>query len=224
MTFLRSHLREMVAIDFFIVPTARFNLLSVFVVLAHFRRQVVHFNVTTNPTAEWAAQQIVEAFPWDEAPGHILRDRHGTYGGVFRKRVRHMGIQEVLAAPWSPWQNPCVERLIGSVRRECLDNVIILNERHPRRVLKSYFDYHQQWRTHLSLAMDCSQPGSLQRPTMGRRSSYPRSVVSTIIASVGQPDARWPDADRARSAAQMSFRERQEFPIGRRAPARLNKK
>ncbi len=123
------------------MPTARFKLLFVLVILSHFRRQVVHFNVTTSPTAEWAAQQIVEAFPWDEAPGYILRDRHGTYGGAFRKRGRHMGIEEVLIAPRSPWQNPYVERLIGSVRRECLDNVVILNERHLRRVLKSYFDY-----------------------------------------------------------------------------------
>jgi putative transposase len=103
MTFLRNHLRDMVAIDFFIVPTVRFKLLYVLVVLAHFKRQVVHFNVTASPTAEWAAQQIVEAFPWDEAPGHILRDRHGTYGGVFRKRVGNMGIEEVLTAPRSPW-------------------------------------------------------------------------------------------------------------------------
>jgi transposase InsO family protein len=167
MAFLRNHLRDMVAIDFFVVPTARFKLLFVLVILAHFRRQVVHFNVTTNPTAQWVAQQIIEAFPWNEAPRYLLRDRHATYGYAFRKRVGNMGIEEVLTAPRSPWQNPYVERLIGSVRRECLDNVVILNERHLRRVLKGYFDYHQRWRTHLSLAMDCPQPRAVQHPSVG---------------------------------------------------------
>ncbi len=167
MTFLRNRLREMVAIGFFVMPTARFKLLYVLVVMAHFRRQVVHFKVTTNPTAQRAAQQILEALPWDKARRYLLRERHATYGHAFRKRVGHMGIEEVRTAPRSPWQNPYVERLIGSIRRECLDNVIMLNGRHPRRVLKGYFDHHQRWRTHLSLAMDCPQPRAVQRPSVG---------------------------------------------------------
>ena len=116
MTFLRNHFKDMVSIDFFTVPTARFKVLLFLVVLVHFRRKVVHFNVTEHPTAEWTARQIVEAFPWDEAPKFLLRDRHATYGETFRNRVRRMGIEEILSAPRSPWQNPYVERLIGCVR------------------------------------------------------------------------------------------------------------
>jgi len=119
-------------------------------VLRHDRRHVVHFNVTTNPTAQWTAQQIVEAFPFEEAPRFMLRDRGGIYGQNFRDRVEHMGIEEVRIAFRSPWQSPYVERLIGSIRRECLDHVIVLNEEHLRRVLAEYFDYYHEGRAHLS--------------------------------------------------------------------------
>ncbi len=118
------------------------------VILSHRRRKVVHFNVTTNPMAEWTAQQIVETFPWDTAPKYLLRDRDSIYGAYFRQRVKNMGIKEVITAPQSPWQNPFVERLIGFIRRDCLDHVIVLNGSHLSRILSSYFDYYQYDRTH----------------------------------------------------------------------------
>jgi transposase InsO family protein len=140
-TFLDNHVSELVSVDFFTVPTATFRVLYVFVVLRHERREIVHFNATCHPTAEWTAQQIVEAFPFDSAPRYLIRDRDSIYGTRFRNRVRSLGIKEVLTAPRSPWQNPYVERIIGSIRRECLNHVIIFNERHLRKVLKSYAKY-----------------------------------------------------------------------------------
>src|SRR5467141_2562604 len=129
-TFLTNHVRDLVSIDFFTVPTTGLRVLFVFVVLAHDRRRVLHFNVTEHPTAAWTAQQIVDAFPDDSAPSYLLRDRDAVYGHVFRQRVKGMGVGEVLTAPHSPWQNPFAERLIGSIRRECLDHVLVLGERH----------------------------------------------------------------------------------------------
>jgi len=156
--FLKNHVGQIAAIDFFTVPTITFRVLYVFLVLRHERRRVVHFNVTTNPTAQWTAQQIVEAFPFEEEPRFLLRDRDGIYGQDFRDRVEHMGIEEVLIAPRSPWQNPYVERLIGSIRRECLDHVIVLNEDHLRRILAEYFSYHHEARAHLSLDRNSPDP------------------------------------------------------------------
>ena len=153
-TFLKNHMMNMVSIDFFTVPTATFRILFVLVILRHRRRQVVHFNVTTNPSARWTAQQIVDAFPWDEAPKYLLRDRDGIYGVFFRRRVKNMGIIEVTTAPRRPWQSSFVERLIGSIRRDCLDHVIVLNERHLKRVLSSYFEYYHNDRTHYGLGKD----------------------------------------------------------------------
>ena len=150
-TFLANHVGQIAAIDFFTVPTITFRVLYVFLVLRHDRRRVAHFNVTTNPTAPWAAQQIVEAFPFEEQPRFLLRDRDGIYGLDFQNRVEHMGIEEVLIAPRSPWQNPYCERLIGSVRRECMDHLIVLNEDHLRRILAEYFAYYHEARAHLSL-------------------------------------------------------------------------
>jgi len=172
-TFLKNHVNGLVSIDFFVVPTVRFRVLFVFLVLAHHRRRVVHFNVTDHPTAEWTGQQIVEAFPWDEAPRYLLRDRDRVYGGHFRSRVRNIGIEEVLIAPRAPWQNPFVERLIGSIRRECLDHVIVFNENHLKRILSSYFNYYHRWRTHLSLDMDCPESRSIQQPGKGRVIALP---------------------------------------------------
>jgi transposase InsO family protein len=166
--FLTSHIKHLASVDFFIVPTVRFKVLFVFVVLAHYRRRVIHFNVTEHPTAEWSARQIVEAFPWDTAPRYLLRDRDGVYGSVFRNRVKNMAIKEVLIAPRSPWQNPYVERLIGSIRRECLDHMIVLNEHHLRRTLKTYFDYYHRSRVHQSLDMDCPEPRPIYPPETGR--------------------------------------------------------
>jgi len=166
-TFLRNHLRDLVSIDFLIVPTARFKILFVLVVLVHLRRRVVHINVTENPTAQWVAQQIVEAFPWEDAPTFLLRDRDGAYGTEFRRRVKNLGIKEILIAPRSPWQNPYVERMIGSIRRECLDKVIVLDEGHVRTVLKAYLKYYHSWRTHMALDQDCPEPRQIQPKELG---------------------------------------------------------
>jgi transposase InsO family protein len=172
-TFLKSHVRDLVALDFFTVPTVTFKVLFVLVILAHERRRIVHFNVTKHPTAQRTAQQVVEAFPWDEAPRYLLRDRDCIYGVAFRQRVQHMSIKEVLTAPQSPWQNPYVERLIGSIRRECLDHVMVFHERHLQRLLTSYLSYYHAWRTHLSLAMDCPKPRPIQPPDGGRVITVP---------------------------------------------------
>ena len=153
-TFLTNHVSHLVSVDFFVVPTFTFRVLFVFVVLAHDRRQILHVNVTGHPTAAWTAQQIRNAFPWDTAPRFLLRDRAGTYGDECRACLDAMGIDEVLTAPRSPWQNPYVERLIGSMRRECVDHVVVLNERSLQRILRSYIDYYHHWRTHLALGKD----------------------------------------------------------------------
>ncbi len=167
-TFLNNHLADLVSVDFFVVPTATFRVLYVFVVLLHHRRQVVHFNVTDSPTAAWTAQQLVEAFPDDSAPRYILRDRDGIYGGEFRRRVTGMRIVEVLTAPRSPWQNPFVERVIGTIRRELLDHVIVLNEGHLRRRLRSYLRYYHSSRRHLALEKDAPEPRAVEPPEQGR--------------------------------------------------------
>ena len=166
-TFLHNHVQDLVSLDFFVVPTVARKVLFGLLILAHERRRVVYVNITEHPTAQWTAQQVVEAFPWDEAPRSLLRDRDRIYGASFRQRVRHMGIEEVLIAPRSPWQNPYVERLIGSIRRECLDHVIVLHERHLRRLLTEYFWYYHRWRTHRALDMDCPLPRPVQRPGNG---------------------------------------------------------
>jgi putative transposase len=166
-TFLKNHVQDVVALDFFVVPTLTHKVLFVLLILAHERRRVVHFNVTEHPTAQWTAQQVVDAFPWDEGPRYLLRDRDHIYGAAFQQRVRHLGIEQVVIAPRSPWQNPYVERLIGSIRRDCLDHVIVLHERHLRRLLTSYFQYYHHWRTHRALDMDCPVPRPVQRPEVG---------------------------------------------------------
>jgi len=130
--FLKNHAREMAAIDFFSVPTVSFRILICFLILRHDRRTGVHFNVTHHPTERWTSQQIVKAFAYATAPRYLLRDRDQIYGSGFANRVRRMGIEEVLTAPRSPWQDPFVERLIGSIRRECLDHILVLNEAQNR--------------------------------------------------------------------------------------------
>jgi transposase InsO family protein len=172
-TFLKNHVQDLVALDFFVVPTVTHKVLFVLLILAHHRRRVVHMNVTEHPTAQWTAQQVVEAFPWDTAPRYLLRDRDRIYSVSFRQRVRHMGIEEVVIAPRSPWQNPYVERLIGSIRRECLDHVIVLHEPHLRRILTGYFQYYQRFRTHLSLAMDCPEPRPVHPSALGKVVAVP---------------------------------------------------
>ena len=166
-TFLENHAKQLVSIDFFTVPTIRFQVLYVFLVLAHDRRRILHFNVTAHPTAEWTGQQLREAFPFDQLPRYLLRDRDAIFGNAFRGQVRDMGIHEVLSTPRSPWQRAYVERVIGSIRRECLDHVIVFHESSLRRVLGSYFDYYHRSRTHLSLSKDSPEPRSIQPPEMG---------------------------------------------------------
>src|SRR5882672_7874787 len=154
-SFLRNHMHNMAAVDMFVVATATFRLLYALIVLGHDRRRIIHFEVTQNPTQVWLARQMTEAFPWETAARYLLRDRDAAYGQTFRDRVAAMAIKEVVTAARSPWQNPYVERVIGSIRRECLDHVIIFDERHLRGVLSSYFQYYHKTRTHLSLDKDC---------------------------------------------------------------------
>ena len=158
----------------FIVPSATFRLLFVMLILAHDRRKIVRFDVTEHPTAGWLSRQVTEAFPWDTAPRFLLRDRDSSYGPVFSRRVEVMGITEVITAPRSPWQNPYVERAIGSIRRECLDHLIVFNERHLRRVLSSYRDYYHRTRTHLSLMKDCPAHRPVCPPTRGNVIAIPQ--------------------------------------------------
>jgi len=152
-TFLANHVDQIAAADFFVVPTATCRLLFVLVILAHERRRVVHVAVTDHPTAAWTAQQLREAFPWDEAPRYLLRDRDAA-SQAWAPTAKAIGIDEVITAAHSPWQNAYAERLIGSIRRECLDHIIVANERGLRRVLLAYVDYYLRSRTHLSLAKD----------------------------------------------------------------------
>ena len=172
-TFLEQHMRDTVAIDFFTVPTVRLRVLFVLVVLSHHRRKAVHFNVTEHPTAEWTSQQLVEAFPWQAPPKYLLRDRDAIYGNRFRKRVRSLGMRERPIAPRSPWQNPYVERVIGSIRRECLDHIVVLNKTHLKRILHGYFAYYHQWRPHRSLEMDSPDGRSVQPPSLGEIIKFP---------------------------------------------------
>ncbi len=153
-TLLKNHAKDFVSADFFVVPTIAFQLLFVFVIISHDRRRPVYFAVTSNPTAEWTARQLLEAFPWDNAPRYLLRERDGAYGEKFCATAKWMGIREVLTAPRSPWQNAYAERLIGSIRRECLDHIMIFHEAGLRWILKDYFEYYEMCRTHLSLEKD----------------------------------------------------------------------
>jgi transposase InsO family protein len=172
--FFGNHVGCLASIDFFTVPTVSFAVLFVFIVLRHERRRVVHFGITTHPTAPWIAQQLREAFPWDSAPRHVIRDRDGAYGAAFRATVKAMYIEEVVTAPRSPWQNPYVERVIGSIRRECLNHVIVLNEGHLRQILSCYLDYYHGARTHLSLGKDSPEPRSAQPPGPGKIVVFPQ--------------------------------------------------
>ena len=172
-TFLTNHLTTLVSMDFFTVPTLTGRVLFVLVLLSHHRRRVVHVRITEHPTAAWTAQQLIEAFPEDTAPRWLLRDRDAIYGALFRRRVAGMGIGEVVTSPSSPWHNPYVERLIGSIRRECLDHMIVLNERHLRRTLARYLSYYHGARTHLSLAKDAPTPRAVQAATDGAVIAFP---------------------------------------------------
>jgi len=167
-SFLHNHTKQIVAIDFFAVPTATFRMLFVFIVLAHERRKVMHFAITEAPSTFWTGQQVVNAFPFDTAPRFLLRDRDGIYSSEFVRRVAGLGVEEKVIAPRSPWQNLYVERLIGSLRRECLDHVIILNERHLHGVIREYLDYYHHHRTHRALERDCPVSRPIEAADQGK--------------------------------------------------------
>jgi putative transposase len=184
-TFLDNHAKQLVSIDFFTVPTIRFQVLYVFLVLAHDRRRILHFNVTAHPTAEWTGQQLREAFPFTPLPRYLLRDRDAIFGNDFREQVRHVGICEVLSAPRSPWQRAYVERVIGSIRRECLDHVIVFHERSLRRTFVRISitiidrEHIFRWgRTHRSRER-------FSRRKWGPSWRYRRSVACTTATNVG---------------------------------------
>jgi putative transposase len=152
-TFLEAHIRDIVAVDFFVVPTLTFRLLFGFLILRHHRRELVHVNVTDHPAAAWTAHQLVESFPDETAHTYLLRDRDAIYGDVFVRRLKGLGMSEVLIAPRAPWQNPFAERVIGSIRRECLDHVFVINERHLRRLLRRYVAYYNATRAPASVPL-----------------------------------------------------------------------
>ncbi len=167
-TFLENHAKEIIALDFFTVPTVTFRILFVLIILSYDRRRILHVNVTAHPTAAWTARQLIEACGLDEAPRYLLRDRDAIYGKAFRRQAAALTIKEVTTAPRSPWQNPYAERLIGSIRRGCLDHMIILGERHLKRILSSYVDYYHSARTHLSLEKDAPDRRVVQPIEKGR--------------------------------------------------------
>jgi transposase InsO family protein len=162
-TFLHNHAAGIAAMDFLIVPTIGFKLLFALVILRHQRRRLISLTVTTNPTADWIAHQITDAFPWDEAPDYLIRDRDGSYGHAVTRRLAAMGIRDHPAAPRSPWQNGHAERLIGSIRRECLDHIVVFGDAHLRRILAAYTGYYNELRTHLSLDKDSPAHRPMQR-------------------------------------------------------------
>ena len=161
-TFLENHLGSTVAIDFFAVPTLTCRMLFALVVLAHDRRRILHVNVTPHPTSAWTRQQLREAFPNGSHLRFVLHDRDTTFDAAFGRAVEAFGLTAVRTAPRSPWQNPYVERVIGSIRRECLDHVIVFNEPHLRRVLRAYVSYYQRSRTHLALGKDAPAERAVQ--------------------------------------------------------------
>ena len=167
-------MKSLVSVDFFTVPTLRFQILYVFLVLAHDRRRILHFGVTAHPTAEWTAQQLRNAFPWDTTPRYLLRDRDRIFGDDFTRQVQDKGIQEVLSAPRSPWQRAYVERVIGTIRRECLDHMIVFNEASLYRHVRSFVAYYHESRTHLSLGKDSPEPRAVQPPELGRIVAIPQ--------------------------------------------------
>jgi transposase InsO family protein len=179
-TFLRSHAPDIAAMDLFVVPTIGFKLLYGFVIVRIHRRDLVWINVTANPTAEWVARQITEAFPWDGAARYMIRDRDRIYGTVVTRRLRAMGIRDKPIAPASPWQNGFAERLIGSIRRECLDHIIVFGEAHLRRILKSYADYYNSVRTHRSLHKDAPISRPIHQTWNHSFTTHPRRASPSL--------------------------------------------
>jgi transposase InsO family protein len=161
--FLRNHAAGITATDFLIVPTVGFKLLFLLVILRHQRRRLISLSVTANPTADWIARQVTDAFPWNEAPDYLIRDRDGSYGHAVTKRLAAMGIRDHPTAALSPWQNGHAERLIGSIRRECLDHIVVFGDAHLRQILAAYTGYYSELRTHLSLDKDSPGHRPIQR-------------------------------------------------------------
>jgi len=195
-TFLHNHAPDIAAMDLFVVPTIGFDLLYAYIIVRLDRRELVWINVTAHPTDEWVARQIAEAFPWNETPRYMIRDRDRIYGAVVTRRLRAMGIRDKPIAPASPWQNGVAERLIGSIRRECLDHIIVLGEAHLRRILNSYARYYNETRTHLALDKDAPLSRTVKRagrilPPNPRRTA-PRICPDLIFDrhTVGEPRAR----------------------------------
>ena len=187
-TFLENHVKTVVSIDFFTVPAIRFQVLYVFLVLAHDRRRIIHFNVTSHPTAEWTAQQLREAFPFDQAPQYLLRDKDRIFGAEFSREVAALGTEEVLGAPRSPWQRAYVERVIGTIRRECLDHVIVFNEASLHRHMTSFLAYHHESRTHVSFGKDTPEARPVQPPEREPSLRSRKWAVFTTAMSVAQPE------------------------------------
>jgi len=177
-TFIRNHMAELEAIDFFTVPTAIFRTIYVFLVLSLDRRRIIHFNVTTNPTADWTSLQLIQAFPFDTAPRFLIRDRDGVYGPKVIDTLDFLDLEQIVIAPRSPWQNGYCERVIGTIRRECLDHIIVLGENHLRRILKEYLAYYHESRTHLRLDKDSPETRAIQTPDTGPVTS--RSVLGRL--------------------------------------------
>jgi transposase InsO family protein len=173
-TFLQNHTKDLVSIDFFVVPTATFRVLFVFLVLEHERRRILHLSVTEGPSAPWTGQQWVNAFPYDSAPKYLIRERDKVYGSAFVRRVRAMGIEQVLTAPRSPWHNPYCERVIGTLRRDCLDHVIVVGEHHLRCILRKYLEYDHGSRTHLALDKHAPEPRERESVDAGKVVALPR--------------------------------------------------
>jgi len=173
-TFVENHVKTLVSVDFFTVPTIRFQVLYVFLVLAHDRRRILHFAVTAHPTAEWTAQQLREAFPWDSSPQYLLRDRDRIFGREFTEEVRNLGIREVRGAPRALRQRAYIERVIGTIRRECLDHLIVFDEASLLRHLKSFLAYYHGTRTHLSLEKDAPEHRAVQEPALGEVVAIPQ--------------------------------------------------
>jgi len=188
-SFLRNQAEGIAAIDMFVVASASFRLLYVMIILAHDRRKILRFDVTPHPTTGWLSRQVTEAFPWDTAPRYLLRDRDASHGPEFRKRVDAMGITEIVTAARSPWQNAHVERVIGSIRHECLDYIVIFNERHLRRVVSTYIDYSHRTRTHLSLDKDCRTRARSCHPGLGESSPFRKSVACITATNASSPDS-----------------------------------
>jgi putative transposase len=167
--FLRNHMKETAAVDFMVVVTVTFQLLYAMVLISHSRRRILHLGITANPTQEWVMDQLRQAFRVDPKPKYLVRDRDAIYGRKVSEGLKEIGIKEKLTTRQSPWQNIFVERVIGSIRRECLDHVIIANERHLRRILASYIQYYNFSRTHKSLDLDCPVHRPIERPVRGRK-------------------------------------------------------